>query len=163
MNRADKRIQAKLAKHKPNRSRIQYNNVLMMQNDCFDSLDRMFLSIRNGELRWSHDGYVIMGINGHDLHICSAMSGWIYFWDELTAEMGIAYDGSAMKRLCKSLEYDKPLTMAEVDAAEQVLEVQRKLYRAIPQDRRRAVYARVRAELDRENEIRDLLKEKVAA
>lgn len=163
MNRAEKRLQARMAKHKPNRSRMQYNNILTLQNDCFDSLDRMFLSIRNGELRWNGKAYVIMGINGHDLHICSALSGWVYYWEELTDEMGVSYDGSAMKRLCKSLEYDKPLTLAEVDAAEEVLEVQRKLYRSIPQQKRREVYARVDAELKREGEIRELITRRAAA
>ena len=157
MNRAEKRMQARVAKHKINRSKAQYNNILTMQNDCFDSLDRMFLSIRNGELRWDGKAYVIMGINGHDIHICSALSGWVYYWEQLTADMGIAYDGSAMKRLCKSLEYDKPLTMSEVDAAQEVLEIQRKLYRSIPQQKRREVYARVNAELKRESEIRELI------
>lgn len=158
MNRAMRRQQARVARARPNRSRAQYTNVLTLENDCFDSIDRLFLAIRHGYLRQDAAGFVLTGIDGRDFHVVSALDGWCCFWRELAEETGMDYDGSAMERLCKALEYEKPLTLAEVDAAARVLEVQRALYRTIPQGVRRRVYDRVHAEIVREDEIRELMR-----
>lgn len=157
-NRTQRRREARLARHKPNRSTLRFDTRYTKEIDTFDTIDRLFLAMRNGELRWGPTGWLIMGISGEDMDVLSALHGWIDYWRQLADHVRADYDDTALRRLAKSLEYEKPMTMAEVDAAAVVVERQRKLYRAIPHATRKQIYHKVKAEIDRENEIRELLK-----
>lgn len=159
-NRAQRRREAKLARVKPNRSAFKFDTRYTKEIDTFDTIDRLFLGMRNGQLRWGPSGWLIMGISGEDMDVLSALSGWIDYWRQLADHVQADYDDAALRRLAKSLEYEKPMTMAELDAAAEVVERQRKLYRAIPHATRKLIYHKVKAEIDRENEIRELMKGK---
>jgi hypothetical protein len=158
MNRAQKRMAAKTNRHKFNRSRAIYTTNFQLEHESFDTIERLFQQIRNGELRYDRkDGWIIMGLSGEDLHILSAIEGWMLYWRTLTEEQSIQYDDSAMRRLAKSLEYEKPMNMAEVEAAYAVLEQQRRIYRALPKSITTLVSKQVQQQIRVESEIRSLL------
>lgn len=159
MNRTERRRQAKLAKRRPNRSAIKYNNFLTIESDAFDSIERLFIAVRHGALEWGLDGWQIMGLSGEMLHVVSALQGWIKFWQELAEHESLLYDDAALVKFCKSLEYEKPMSLREVGAAYEVVKLQRKFYRAIPKDVIRKVTRKVQAELATDAEIEKLLKE----
>ena len=159
MNRTERRKQAKLAKRRPNRSAIKYNNFLTIESNAFDSIERLFIAARHGALEWGLDGWQIMGIDGDMIHVVSALQGWIKFWQELAEHESLPYNDDPLVKFCKSLEYEKPMSLREVDAAYEVVKLQRKFYRAIPKDVIRKVTHKVRAELATDAEIEKLLKE----
>jgi len=159
MNRTERRRQAKLAKRRPNRSAIRYNTDLTLEFEAFDSIERLFVAVRSGELEWSQEGWQLMGLGGEKLHVVSALQGWIKFWQELAEHESLLYDDAALVKFCRSLEYEKPMSLREVDAAYEVVKLQRKFYRAIPKDVIRKVTHKVRAELATDAEIEKLLKE----
>lgn len=163
MSRAQKRMEARMAKHKPNRSKAQYNTSIQLEFDAFDTIDRMFLAIRNGALEWEPSGFVIKGISGEYMHVLSALQGWIAYWAALAEHLKLDYSDAALVKLAKSLEYEKPMQPAEVEAAYAVVNHQRQFFRNIPQPIRKRVCDQVRDEIAKENEIRELLKVKVAA
>lgn len=159
MNRAERRKQAQIAKHKPNRSAIKYNTDIQLEFESFDSIDRMFQQIRHGALSYEQgEGFVIMGLSGEMLHIESALAGWIEYWKELTEHVGAEYDDAALVRLLKALEYAKPLSMREVDAAYKVVDVQRALYRALPKQVTTEVALKVKNDIRVTDEIRQLIR-----
>lgn len=156
MNRAESRRAARAAKHKPNRSAARYITPAQLEFDSFDSIDRLFQKLRHGELEWGANGWVIMGLSGASLHILSALDGWLEYWSTLALQQSIAYNDVPLRRLAKSLEYNKPLTEAEVDAAQRVVDQQRLMYRTLPKSITTAVSKQVQATIRRDNEIGDL-------
>lgn len=163
MSRALDRKLAKLAKHKPNRSTARYNTPITLEHDSFDTGERLFLAMRNGHLEWGADGWQIMGIQGQSMDVLSALEGWTLYWRILAEDLQISYDDTALVRLAKSLTYEKPMTLAELDAAYAVIQYQRVLFRKVPQKSRKEVCDKVRSSIAQENEIRALLKSKIAA
>jgi hypothetical protein len=140
----------------PNRSAARYITHFQREHESFDTIERMFQQIRHGELRYDpQEGWVIMGLAGEDLHILSALEGWILYWETLTDDQGIAYEDSALRRLARSLEYEKPLNEAEVTAAYAVVQLQRSLYRTLPKTITTRVSHEVSARIRRDNEIRE--------
>lgn len=159
MNRTERRRQAKLAKRLPNRSAIKYNNFLTIESGAFDTIERLFIAVRHGALEWGPDGWQIMGLSGEMLHVVSALQGWIKFWQELAEHESLLYDDAALVKFCKSLEYEKPMQMSEVEAAYEVVVLQRRLHRTIPHEVLREVKRKVQAEIATEAEIEKLLKD----
>ena len=99
----------------------------------FDSIERMFQKIKHGEIEWDGTNYVFMGMKGETYALLPALEGWTEYWAEVAKRFDIAdYDDGALRRLAKSLEYDKPLTEQQVEAAYAVVEQQRAMFRAIP-------------------------------
>lgn len=130
------REQRRKAERKPakfSRSHAIYSTKYTLEHESFDSIERLFGKLRIGELEWTvKDGYVIRGLSGEYLHITSALEGFIDCWKTIAEGEGISYDDTALRKLSKSLEYEKPLNMAEVEAAYDVVKVQRAMYRALP-------------------------------
>lgn len=158
MNRAQRRQAKRLATVRPNRSCVRFTTKFQLEHESFDTIERMFQQIRNGELRYDQrDGWVIMGLSGEDLHILSALEGWMRYWKTLTSEHGIPYDDGALRRLAKSLEYEKPLNELEVEAAYAVVEEQRRLYRTLPKAVTSRVSQDVQKAIRRDNEIKQLM------
>lgn len=150
----------RLACRKPNRSTAIYTTGFQLEFESFDTIERMFQQIRNGELRFDQrEGWVIMGLSGEDLHILSALEGWMTYWSTLTEENGLQYDDKALHRLAKSLEYEKPMNMAEVEAAYAVVQHQRILYRTMPKSVTTRTAKKVQAQIRRDEEIKILVQE----
>lgn len=159
MNRAQRRAQAKLEKRKPNRSREQLNNMVMLEFETFDPVERMFEMIRNGSLLYSQrDGWVIMGNHGDLIKISYCLGWWIKQWKVLAERANVAYDDAALVKLHKCLEYHKPLTVAEVDSAYAVIAAERVMYRTIDQQLLMKVVKELQLEQTRLEETKALLK-----
>lgn len=160
LSRAQRRAQERAQRRggrKPNRSTAIYTTKFQLEHESFDTIERLFEQIRNGELRYDQkDGWVIMSLAGEDMHVLSAMEGWIEYWQSLAADQNIPYDDGALCRLAKSLEYEKPMNMAEVDAAYAVVCRQRELYRALPKYVTTRVAKAVRAKLASENQAEEI-------
>lgn len=163
MSRAEKRLQARMAKHKPNRSKAQYNTSIQLEFEAFDTIDRLFLALKNGALEWGAEGWLIRGISGEYMHVLSALQGWIHYWKALADKLQLDYDDTALVKLAKALEYEKPMQPAEVTAAYAVVNHQRQFFRNIPQVIRKQVCDQVREEIAKENEIRELINKRAAA
>jgi hypothetical protein len=132
MNRQQRR-QAERKPSKFSRSHAIYSTKFTLEHESFDSIERLFAKLRIGELEWTkEDGYVIRGLSGEYLHIVSALEGFIDCWRTIADGEDISYDDSALRRLAKSLEYEKPLNMVEIESAYNVVKVQRSMYRALP-------------------------------
>lgn len=162
MNRKLKRMAKRIEGRKPNRSTAKYTTDFQLEFVAFDSIERLFQMVRNGSLNWDSDGWYIMGISGENLHVVSALEGWIYYWKELTDRQKIAYDDAALRRFCKSLEYEKPMQLHEVEAAFKLVELQRSIYRALPKKITTEVTHDVRRLIKIDNEIKDLERRLVA-
>jgi len=161
MSRALRRAMARAERrgHKPNRSKARYVTNFQLEHESFDTIERLFQQMRNGELRYDEGdkSWVVMGLDGRDMDVLSALEGWMTFWTELTEEHGIQYDDRALAKLAKSLEYHKPMTIEEVEAAYKVVEAQRTIYRVLPKSVTTAVAHRVQAQIRTENEIKALV------
>ncbi|MFA7351350.1 MAG: hypothetical protein WC009_11360 [Methylotenera sp.] len=158
MNRAQRRKLEKSKSQKPNRSRLKMTNYFTLEFDTFDSIERLFQQLRNGALLYSQkDGWQIMGLSGEMLHIESALEGWLKYWKELTEQNNIPYDDAPLVRILKALEYVKPLSRREIDAAYKVVELQRHLYRTVPKAETTRVVREVQKDIRRTDEIRELM------
>lgn len=159
MNRAQRRAAKHIKPRKENRSSKIYTSGFQLEFESFDTVERFFMHMRNGSLEWEDgDGWVILGLSGEYLHILSALEGWITYWHELCLGEDISYDDSPLRRLAKSLEYEKPLNMAEINAAYAVVSLQRQLYRALPKQVTTRYANIVREQIARTDEIRSLIK-----
>lgn len=158
MNRAQRRMAKRQANRRPNRSAAIYTTNFQLEFESFDSIERLFLSVRNGELEWTPEGWQMMSLSGDPLNIVSALEGWIKYWQALAEDQHLPYDDAAMVKFCKSLAYEKPMQLAEVEAAYAVVCEQRRLYRALPKSVTTRVSHKVQAEIAVENEIERLMK-----
>lgn len=163
MSRALDRKLAKQTKHKPNRSKALYNTSIQLEFEAFDTIERLFLALKNGALEWDAEGFIIRGLSGEYMHVLSALQGWIQYWSELAKHLALQYDDTALVRLAKSLEYEKPMQLAEVNAAYAVVSHQRQFFRKIDRAIRKEICDQVRESIARENETRALLKIALAA
>ena len=159
MNRTQRRLAKRQAKAKPNRSKSIYTTNFSLEFETFDTIERMFLKLRNGEIEYEGAHPVIMGLHGEFYRVLPAMDGWLQYWRELTEAHGLDYDDRALRKLYNSLEYGKPLNVAEIDAAYAVVKRQRELYRALPKSVTTATAHRVMADIRRTDEIRELMGE----
>ena len=166
MNRSQRRKESRAKKAKPNRSRAQYTNDFTMEFESFDSIERLFQQLRHGVLSYDDDGYCIMGLSGEMLHIESALSGWCEYWKTLTEQNGIKYDDSPLQLLRRALENTASdslewagikITQHHIAEAYEVIKIQRQLYRQLPKSLTTQVAHKVKAEIRKVDEIRELL------
>lgn len=163
MNRAQRRQADKLAKRKPNRSRAQLNNMVMLEFETFETIERMFAQIRNGELNYHPTmGWVILGGNGALCDIVYSMRWWLKQWATVAQRASIAYDDTALRKLHKALEYHMPLSLAQVNNAYAVVQKQRYIYRTIDQQLLMRVVNELQAEQAKQLEIEKLIKQVAA-
>jgi hypothetical protein len=156
MNRAERRQAAKPKKF--SRSHAVYSTRYTLEMESFDSVERLFDKLRHGELEWTKDdGYVIRGLSGEYLHIVSALEGFIDCWWTIANGEGIPYDDTALRKLSKSLEYEKPLNRAEIDKAYDVIKLQRAIYRSLPQKVISSYAKQTQSKFRVNDEIRDLM------
>lgn len=131
MNRAQRRIQGKRAKRQHHERRIL--PPAMDEWEQFDSIERVFEKIKHGEIEWDGTHYIIMGLKGDTYAVLPALEGWTEYWAEVAKRNAVTdYNDGPLRRMAKSLEYDKPLTEAQVDAAYAVVQRQRAMFRAYP-------------------------------
>lgn len=163
MNREQRRQAERDAKRKPNRSRAQLNNMVMLEFETFETIERMFAQIRNGELNYSPTmGWVILGGNGALCDIVYSMRWWLKQWATVAERANIAYDDTALAKLHKALEYHMPLTLAHVTNAYTVVQQQRHIYRTIDQQLLMRVVNELQAEQSKQIEIEQLMKQVAA-
>ena len=99
-----------------------------------------------------------MGLKGEYYGVLAALEGWTEYWAEVADRNAIAYDDGALRRLAKSLEYNKPLNLGEVNAAYAVVEQQRQMFRTLPRKHIAEVAIEVMQKIQRTDEIRELMK-----
>jgi len=163
MNRQQRRQADKLAKHKPNRSRAQLNNMVMLEFETFETIERMFAQIRNGDLNYRPDiGWVILGGNGALCDIVYSMRWWLKQWATVAQRASITYDDTALAKLHKALEYHMPLSLAQVNNAYAVVQKQRHIYRTIDQQLLMRTVNELQAEQAKQLEIEKLIKQVAA-
>jgi hypothetical protein len=158
MNRELRRAEKRLAKAKPNRSRAIYVTNFQLEFESFDTIERLFVQLRHGAIEYVGGKPIIMGLHGEHYEMLPAMEGWLKYWQELAAEHDLEYDDGPLLRLCKSLEYGKPLLPAEIEAAYAVVGVQRRYYRTLPKSVTTAMSRQVVADIQRTDEIRNLMR-----
>jgi hypothetical protein len=132
MNREQRRMEKRLAKAKPNRSRAIYVTNFQLEFESFDTIERLFVQLRHGAIEYVGGKPIIMGLHGEHY--------------------------GPLLRLCKSLEYGKPLLPAEIEAAYAVVVVQRRYYRTLPKSVTTAMSRQVVADIQRTDEIRNLMR-----
>ncbi|ROH87987.1 hypothetical protein ED236_00395 [Pseudomethylobacillus aquaticus] len=158
MNRAQRRQENRLARAKPNRSRAIYSTSFTLLFESFDTIDRMIQKLRHGELEYISGVPVVMSLKGEWYAMLPALDGWIAYWRELTEQHNISYDDSPLAKLRNKLEYSMPLTLDDVDAAESVVHLQRKLYMCLPKSVTTRVAHKVQADIMAAEEIAELMK-----
>lgn len=153
MNRAMRRLAKKL-EHRPATppNRIHFNPQLD-EWEQFDTVERMFQKLRNGAIEVEGNEIIIMGLHGETYRMLPALEGWMEYWSALARLHQVDYDDSALRKLAKSLEYDKPLTEREVDAAYLVVTAQRRMFRTIPRKSVAAVAIKVQESMRAEQEM----------
>lgn len=155
-NRAQRRMAKKATRHKVRAPRAFIPPTL----DCweqFDSIERLFSQLKAGAVEVESSMITIMGLHGERYAVLPALEGWITYWHTLATRHGIPYNDTAMRKLAKSLEYDKPLQMAEVEAAYQVVELQRRMFRVLPRKEVAAVAKEVMHDIRVTDEIKGLM------
>lgn len=159
VNRQQRRLEEKRKARKPNRSSAIYTTNFQLEFESFDSIERLFANIRNGSLEYQQgEGWVIMGLSGEYLHVLSALEGWMDYWTEITNEQEIPYNDVALRKFGKSLEYEKPLNMLEVNAAYEIVKLQRQLYRALPKSVTTRTARNIMARNKMNDEIKSLIR-----
>lgn len=156
MNRQQRRQAKRMAGHKP----TQHRRILPLAMDMFeqfDTIERLFAQLKAGAVEVEGNQITIMGLHGERYAVLPALEGWVTYWHTLATRHGIPYDDTAMRKLAKSLEYDKPLQMAEVEAAYQVVELQRRMFRALPRRDVAAVAVEVMRDIRVTDEIKQLM------
>ncbi len=94
----------------------------------FYEIYKLFDSIESGYVDFA-DGHIVQKNSDKELYaVLPAIEGWMEYFRGLANVQGVEYDDSALKRMVKSLEYDKPLSLEEVYAARDVVDAQYKLY-----------------------------------
>jgi hypothetical protein len=161
LNRAQRRALEKAKRHKPNRSAAIYTGHFQLEFETFDTIERMFEKLRNGEIEYEGSKPVIMGLHGEYYELLPAFDGWVKYWRELTEQQGIAYDDGAMMRLRNSLEYGMPLTEKQVEDAYAVVKLQRQLYRAIPKSITTKVAHAVMRDIRLDDQIKEAMRGQV--
>jgi hypothetical protein len=157
MNREQRRLAKKLAGRKPVIERRVVPSAVD-EWEQFDSIERMFQKLRNGEIEYEGNTIVIMGLKGEYYGVLAALEGWTEYWAEVADRNAIAYDDGALRRLAKSLEYNKPLNLGEVNAAYAVVEQQRQMFRTLPRRHIAQVAIEVMQKIQRTDEIRELMR-----
>jgi hypothetical protein len=165
MNRQQRRLQAKMQRrHITNREDSRYVPKPVDEWEQFDSIERMFQKLRHGEIEWDGTHYVIMGLHGKHYAILPALEGWIEYWAEVAKRFNVSeYDDGPLRRLAKSLEYDKPLTEQQVEAAYAVVEQQRAMFRKFPRKDIASIAVEVTQRIRMTDEIRELATGRTAA
>lgn len=160
MSRALRRMQERVVRrnHKPNRSEARYVTKFQLEHESFDTIERMFQKIRNGELEYEGPHPIIMGLHGEHYRMLPALDGWLKYWRDLTAQQSIPYDDGALLRLRNSLDYGKPLTEGQVDEAYAVVTEQRRLYRLLPKAVTTKVAHAVMREIALDDQIKDAMR-----
>lgn len=129
--------------------------------DCwtqFDSIERLFIQLKAGAVEVEGNQITIMGLHGERYAVLPALEGWITYWSTLATRHSIPYDDTAMRKLAKSLEYDKPLQLTEVEAAYKVVDLQRRMFRALPRKEVAEVAKEVVHDIRMTDEIKELIR-----
>jgi hypothetical protein len=122
----------------------------------FDTIERTFQKIKHGEIEWDGTHYIIMGLKGEHYAVLPALEGWTEYWSEVAKRFNAEYDDGPLRRLAKSLEYDKPLTEQQVEAAYAVVKRQRELFRAFPRREIGKIAIEVMQRIQAEQEAKDV-------
>jgi hypothetical protein len=77
-------------------------------------------------------------------------------WEQVAKRFNADYDDGPLRRLAKSLEYDKPLTEQQVEAAYAVVKRQRELFRAYPRREIAKIAIEVMQRIKAEQEAKDV-------
>jgi len=156
MNRLQRRQARKSSGHKRKINKC-FVSKLQDEWEQFDSIERLFIQLKAGAVEVEGNQITIMGLHGERYAVLPALEGWITYWNILATRHGFPYDDTAMRKLAKSLEYDKPLRLDEVEAAYQIVELQRRMFRALPRRDVAAVAIEVMKDIRVTDEIKELI------
>ena len=155
LNRAQKRALKNQKPMKQNRSRVQMNNYFTLEFDTFRSIDTMFRKLRTTGLDYVQgEGLLLEEPSSEMIDLESSLEGWLHYWKELAEVASIEYDDTPLRKLANSLKYHKPITMKEIDAGQEVVNYQRKLYRTLDKQLISKVVYQVQNSLKVEDELR---------
>lgn len=157
MNRAQRRAAERARPMPPRRKFIPKP---MDELEQFDTIERLFQKLRHGSVETDGRQVVIMSLQGEFYAVLPAMDGWLEYWQEVAARFQVEYDDKPLRKLQKSLEYDKPLTTAEVDAAYAVVQKEREMFRSIPRNELSKIAIEIMRRIQTTEEIREFLKER---
>lgn len=148
MNRALKRLQAKQAKHKPNRSREQNHNVISLMQDCFDLPDKLMRWLKRGDLYYTQaTGWLLPKADNELLYVEDEFTLWVKQWQRVAERAKVLnYDDKPLQVILNSLKYHKPITLAEIERAEAVIDFQRVMYRQVSHETLKRVIDEIEAE-----------------
>lgn len=100
----------------------------------FSDIERVLEKLGNGEIEHVGGKAVFMASNGEWCQIVPALNGWISVWKRYDAQFKLNHDVSALVRVCNKLNYNAPLTEAQVKAAKDTVDNQRRLFRRLNRD-----------------------------
>ena len=100
----------------------------------FDSIERVFQKLKNGEIEYQGEHPVILGLHGEYYAILPALDGWLSHWRLVAEGFNIDYDDANLVKLKNKLSVNMPLTLNQIENAYQVVQSQRAMFRTLPRD-----------------------------
>lgn len=111
--------------------RVRIPKIVLMDRD-FCQIDLLLLKLRKGEVE-TVDGHVIMTTAAGEVYrVVPAMEGWIEYWQAMARKAHVKYDDRALVKIKNALRYDMPITPEQIDAALDVVNMQKRIYHATP-------------------------------
>ena len=124
------RSQKPRKKYRPGRIALGITNTPRIDEvvRIFHPIRETFAQLRRGEIEAIKGYPVFSDWQGEWSRIDQALLGWVSCWQRLAP----ALDQSALRKLHLSLEHGIPLTIAQIDAAERVLDQQQAIFLRTP-------------------------------
>lgn len=131
MNRQFRRKAARIKPHGNRHDAARIPKIILQDRD-FSQIDLLILKLRKGEVE-TVDGHIVMtSADGETYRVIPALEGWIEYWRSLAEKTGVEYDDGGLVRLKNRLAASMPLTLDCIAMAQNVIEVQRRMFFSIP-------------------------------
>lgn len=104
---------------------------IILQDRDFSQIEIFMMKLRKGEVDTLNGEIIMTAMDGEQYRVLNALDGWMEYWRTMADRAGIEYDDKPLQLLKNKLRNGMPLTMAAIDAADQVIDQQRTMYQRI--------------------------------
>ena len=133
MNRAMRRLAGRQKPIGP--GQIMPLPSLLDEWTVFNGVTTMLHKLASGEIEAINGKPVFRGEKGEWCEVCPALSGWISCWERFDRVLDLQLVQDPLAKLHNKLHYGTPLTHADIEAAQEVVSQQRKLFRKLDRSR----------------------------
>lgn len=100
----------------------------------FSDIDRIMQKLEHGEIEHANGRPIFLSATGEWCEVVPALNGWISVWKRYDQQFALQHDLSPLVRVCNKLNFNSPLTPAQVQAAKDTISAQRKLFKRLNRD-----------------------------